>query len=103
VQGAASLDIEALQRQLTTQFTGVGDRLVYLRTVESTNTLAMRLADERPEEGLVVLTDSQTAGKGRQGHRWVDVSGCNVLSSTILWPHFPPPILVMVASLAGVD
>jgi len=103
VQGAASLDIEALQRQLTTQFTGVGDRLVYFRTVESTNTLAMRLAYERPEEGLVVLTDSQTAGKGRQGHRWVDVSGCNVLSSTILWPYFPPHLLVMVASLAVVD
>jgi len=63
----------------------------------------MRLADERPEEGLVVLTDSQTAGKGRQGHRWVDVSGCNILSSTILRPHFPPHLLVMVASLAVVD
>ena len=103
MQGAASLDIEALQRQLTTQFTGVGDRLVYLRTVESTNTLAMQLAYERPEEGLVVLTDSQTAGKGRQGHRWVDVSGCNILSSTILRPYFPPHLLVMVASLAVVD
>jgi BirA family biotin operon repressor/biotin-[acetyl-CoA-carboxylase] ligase len=71
--------------------------------VESTNTLAMQLAYERPEEGLVVLTDSQTAGKGRQGHRWVDVSGCNVLSSTILRPYFPPHLLVMVASLAVVD
>ena len=103
MQGAASLDIEALQRQLTTQFTGLGDRLVYLPTVESTNTLAMQLAYERPEEGLVVLTDSQTAGKGRQGHRWVDVYGCNVLSSTVLRPRFPPHLLVMVASLAVVD
>jgi BirA family transcriptional regulator, biotin operon repressor / biotin---[acetyl-CoA-carboxylase] ligase len=103
VPGAASLDIGALQRQLTTEFTGRGDRLVYLPTVESTNTLAMQLAFERPEEGLVVLTDSQTAGKGRQGHRWVDVYGCNVLSSIILRPGFPPHLLVMVASLAVVD
>jgi BirA family biotin operon repressor/biotin-[acetyl-CoA-carboxylase] ligase len=103
VPGAASLKIEALQRQLTTQFTGVGDRLVYLPTLESTNTLAMQLAFERPDEGLVVLTDSQTAGKGRQGHRWVDVYGCNILASTVLRPKFPPHLLVMVASLAVVD
>ena len=100
---AASINIEALQRQLTTQFTGVGDRLVYFPSVESTNTLAMQLAFERPDEGLVVLTDSQTAGRGRQGHRWVDVYGCNILSSTVLRPKFPAHLLVMVASLAVVD
>src|SRR5712692_2112825 len=63
----------------------------------------MQLARERPEEGVVVLTDSQTAGKGRQGRRWVDVSGCNVISSTLLRPLFPPHLLVMIASLAVVD
>ncbi len=102
MQGAL-LALETLQRHLTTRFTGVGDRLVYLPTVESTNTLAMQLAYERPDEGLVVLTDNQTAGKGRQGHRWVDMPGCNILSSTIIRPQFPPHFLVMVASLAVVD
>jgi len=63
----------------------------------------MQLAHERPEEGVVVLTDSQTVGKGRQGRRWVDVPGCNVLSSTLLRPLFPPHLLVMIASLAVVD
>jgi len=63
----------------------------------------MQLAQERPEEGLVVLTDNQTAGKGRQGRRWVDVPGCNVLSSIVLLPGFPPHLLVMIASLAVVD
>jgi len=63
----------------------------------------MRLASERPEEGVVVLTDSQTAGKGRQGRRWMDITGCNVLSSTILRPRFPLHLLVMLASLAVVD
>ena len=98
-----TLDVEGIQRQLETRFFGVGDKLLYLPIVTSTNALAMQLAHERPEEGVVVLTDSQTAGKGRQGRRWVDVPGCNVLSSTLLRPLFPPHLLVMIASLAVVD
>ena len=63
----------------------------------------MQLAYERPEEGLVILTESQTAGKGRRGRRWVDVPGCNVLLSIVFRPLFPPHILVMITSLAVVD
>ena len=98
-----ALDVDALSRSLETRYFGRGDRLSYLPTVESTNTLAMKLARERPDEGLVVLTDSQTAGKGRQGRRWVDVPGCNVLMSITLRPSFPPHLLVMLTSLAIVD
>jgi len=98
-----TLNIQELQNQLGTRFFGVGNRLIYVPVVDSTNTLAMQLAQEGSEEGVVVLTDSQTAGKGRQGRRWIDVSGRNVLSSTLLRPLFPPHLLVMVASLAVVN
>jgi len=97
------LNVEAIQRQLATRVFGVGDKLLYLPIVDSTNSIARQLANERPDEGVVVLTDSQTAGKGRQGRRWVDVFGCNVLSSTLLRPLFPPHFLLMMASLAVVD
>ncbi len=103
MQDVTSLDVHGLRQSLGTLFVGVGERLVYVSEVESTNTLAMQLARERPEEGLVVLTDSQTAGKGRQGRRWVDTPGCNILSSTLLRPLFPPHFLVMIASLAVVE
>ena len=103
MERTSRLDIEVLRRQLETQFLGVGERLIYLPVVDSTNSLAMQMARERPDEGVVVLTDSQTQGRGRQGRHWVDVSGYNVLSSTLLRPSFPPQLLVMVASLAVVD
>ena len=103
LQGVSPLNLEALQRNLQTQYFGVGDHLLYLSTLESTNSLAMQLAYERPEEGLVILTDNQTAGKGRRGRRWVDVPGCNVLMSILFRPLFPPHILVMMTSLAVVD
>lgn len=76
---------------------------MYLPTVDSTNTFAMKMAREGSEEGVVVLTDSQTAGKGRQGRHWVDVTGHNAISSTVLRPVFSPYLLVMIASLAVID
>src|SRR5215472_11985437 len=103
MQDVSRLDLNILRQSLGTQFVGVGERLVYVPEVTSTNTLAMHLAHERPEEGLVVLTDSQTAGKGRRGRRWIDTPRCNVLSSTFLLPQFPPHLLVMIAALAVVD
>lgn len=98
-----TLDVELIQRQLETQFLGRGDKLLYLPVTDSTNVRAIQLANERPDEGVVVLTDSQTAGKGRVGRRWIDVAGQNVLSSTLLRPRFSPHLLVMIASLAVVN
>jgi BirA family biotin operon repressor/biotin-[acetyl-CoA-carboxylase] ligase len=108
IQAAVSTISTCLNTQqvldlLDTEFIGKADRFVFLPTVDSTNTLAMSLARQGSEEGVIVLTDSQKAGKGRQGRRWVDRAGCNVLLSTLLRPLFPPHLLVMVASLAVVD
>ena len=97
------LNTEQVRCLLDTELIGQADRLVFLPIVDSTNTLAMKLALQGSEEGVVVLTDSQRAGKGRQGRRWVDMEGCNVLLSTVLRPLFSPHLLVMVASLAVVD
>jgi BirA family biotin operon repressor/biotin-[acetyl-CoA-carboxylase] ligase len=97
------LDLDILQRLIATHVFGSGHRCIYLPTVESTNTQALYLAHNGSEEGVVVLTDSQTAGKGRLGRNWIDRAGCNVLSSTILYPSFPLYFLVMMASLAVVD
>ena len=101
--GVQRLNIDELRHCLETHLLGVEDKLYYQPTVDSTNTIAMHFAHDRSDEGMVVLADSQTAGKGRQGRRWVDVFGCNVLSSTLLRPVFPPHFLVMIASLAVVD
>ncbi len=97
------LAVEQIREQLGTAYFGVGKRLVFLPSVDSTNTFAMNLARTGSEEGVVVLTDSQTAGKGRQGRHWIDQPGFNAISSTIMRPLFPPYLLVMLASLAVID
>ena len=100
---AKQFNRDLLQQQLRTLSFGIGNRLVYIPTVGSTNILAMQLARAGSEEGVVVVTDSQSAGKGRQGRRWVDVYGCSVLSSIVLRPLFPLYLLVMIASSAVVE
>jgi BirA family biotin operon repressor/biotin-[acetyl-CoA-carboxylase] ligase len=100
---SSQLDLEVLRGQLDTRFFGTGSRLVFVPVVDSTNIQAIRLARQGSEEGTVVLTDSQTAGKGRLGRQWLDVQGYHVLSSTVLRPKFPPYLLVMIASLAVVN
>lgn len=97
------LNVDRLRNILDTHLLGTEDRLIFISTVDSTNTKAMSLALQGAEEGVVVLTDSQTAGKGRLGRRWFDRSGYNALTSTILRPLFPPYLLVMIAALAVVD
>lgn len=97
------LDISLLQSLLNTQLLGIGRRLVFVPTIDSTNTRAMHMAREGSDEGMVILTDNQVAGKGRLGRHWFDRAGCNALSSTILRPCFPPYLLVMIASLAVVE
>ena len=56
-------------------------------------------------EGSVVVTDEQTAGRGRQGRRWLAPAGKAILSSTLLRP--PPsrrqPELSLVAGVAVAD
>ena len=43
----------------------VGRRIEYFEEVESTNSEALRLAQQGAPEGTVVMADAQTRGRGR--------------------------------------
>lgn len=67
---------------------GVGrfTNVVRLRRVGSTNTVALDLAAEGAVEGLVVVADEQTAGRGRLGRTWVAAPDSSLLCSVLLCP-----------------
>ncbi len=76
---------ELIQQQLCTSYFG---RYIYvLPEVDSTNRYARDQAKEGAPEGTVILSDYQTAGKGRKGNSWVSTAGANILMSIILRPH----------------
>jgi BirA family biotin operon repressor/biotin-[acetyl-CoA-carboxylase] ligase len=66
----------------------------------STNAEAAAWARTGAPEGALVLTDHQTAGRGRLGRRWDDAPGQNLLFSLVLRPALPPTQLGLV-TLAG--
>lgn len=60
-------------------------RLVAYETIGSTNDELKRLAREGAGEGLVIMAERQTAGRGRRGRAWVSPPG-NLYSSTLVRP-----------------
>lgn len=66
----------------------------------STNTDAMALARDGAPEGVVVVADHQTAGRGRLGRTWEAPPGASLLVSVLLRP--PAAVLDAVTPAAGV-
>jgi BirA family biotin operon repressor/biotin-[acetyl-CoA-carboxylase] ligase len=76
----------------------LGRRVLIFDCVDSTNTLAASLADDVVNDGVVVLAEEQTAGRGQHGRTWHCQRGAGVLLSVLL---FPPPNLRRPVILAA--
>jgi len=80
----------------------IGRRIVRRAAVESTMDEARAAAAAGAAEGLVVLAEEQSAGRGRYGRRWLSGSGRDVLMSVLLRPDGRiAGELLMMAALAA--
>ena len=68
-------------------------RVKHFGVVESTNRAAARAARKGEPEGLIVLADYQTRGRGRMGRRWHSPRGKGLLVSFLLRPSGSPAVL----------
>lgn len=76
---------QLIQANLQTE--KLGKDIEYYTLLQSTNAEAMSLIETgEGEEGTVVVTDRQTAGKGRLGREWFSAPGKGVTFSVILEP-----------------
>lgn len=81
----------------------IGQSVVSLPEIDSTNVRARRLAEEGALEGTVVVADRQSAGRGRLGRRWESPSGVNLYCSILLRPKIPvqqAPQLTFLSAVA---
>ncbi len=67
----------------------LGRRVLIYDQLDSTNTLAASLAGDPTNDGLVILADCQTAGRGQHGRTWLCTPGAGILMSLLLFPPTP--------------
>ncbi len=93
------LDRERVARALTTRW--LGRPCEYLASCGSTNDVAAARGRAGAAEGLVVITDEQTGGRGRLGRSWHATPGANLTFSVLLRPARPPVEVPPLTLLAG--
>jgi BirA family biotin operon repressor/biotin-[acetyl-CoA-carboxylase] ligase len=76
----------------------LGRRVLVFDRLDSTNSLAAKLADDAANDGLAILADEQTAGRGQHGRAWLAAPGQSVLLSILV---SPPPELCRPAVLTA--
>jgi BirA family transcriptional regulator, biotin operon repressor / biotin---[acetyl-CoA-carboxylase] ligase len=81
-------------------------KILRFESLPSTNTELARHASEGDGEGLSILADEQTAGRGRLQRAWSSPRGAGLYFSILLQPSIAPdqwPLIVFVAALAVGD
>ena len=80
-------------------------KIVRFESLPSTNTELARMASEGAAEGLSIVADEQTAGRGRLQRAWSSPKGAGLYFSILLRPAIPqsdwPLITFMVALAVG--
>ena len=81
-------------------------KVLRFESLPSTNTELSRRASEGAEEGLSVLADEQTAGRGRLQRAWSSPKGAGLYFSILLRPTIAVdqwPLITFMAALAVGD
>jgi BirA family biotin operon repressor/biotin-[acetyl-CoA-carboxylase] ligase len=74
----------------------------FLSACASTNDELLTLAESGAPEGTVVISEVQSAGRGRLGRSWLAEPGQGLLFSFLVRPSLPPEIAVTLPLVAGV-
>jgi BirA family transcriptional regulator, biotin operon repressor / biotin---[acetyl-CoA-carboxylase] ligase len=93
------LSQDSLER--ATSQAGITVPPTFLEETDSTNRVALELAEAGAEDWTVIAADQQTAGRGRLGRSWASAPGKALLLSVILRPAVEPPRAALLSLLAG--
>lgn len=75
----------------------------YYDSLDSTNTKAKELAENGYPSGTFVVSEQQTAGKGRRGRGWVSPRGTDIFMTLMLKPDINPgnaSMLTLISAMA---
>ena len=79
----------------------MGRQIRYFSRIDSTNQYAKRIAEEGAPDGILIIADEQTAGKGRSGRTWVTPPAEAIAFTLLLRPKLSPDRISMVTLVMG--
>ena len=65
----------------------IGKRIYYFEETDSTQNFALQIAQNKKENGTIIIAQKQTHGRGRLNRKWISPKG-GVWFSIILQPNF---------------
>lgn len=92
-----TLSYEDFKSDLSSKY--IGRNVYYFDSIDSTNTKAKKLASKCVPEGTIIISEEQTAGRGRLGRSWISPKHKGLLMSIILRPHIDPINAVKITQL----
>lgn len=78
----------------------IAQNIKFFKTIDSTNTYANQVA-EKHDEGMVIISNEQTKGKGRTGKKWISKENVGIYFSMILKPNIPIIKASFLTQVAG--
>jgi BirA family biotin operon repressor/biotin-[acetyl-CoA-carboxylase] ligase len=94
--------MEQTIRQLMKETGLIGNTILCLDEVDSTNTFLKRMALEGAKDGTAVLAQFQTAGRGRMARSFQSPRGKGIYLSVLLRPELSSERIACMTALAGV-
>jgi len=89
-----------IKELLKTKF--IGRDIIYLDSVDSTNSYGKRMAEGDFWDGTVIIAEEQTSGRGRLGRDWVSPKGKGIWMTIMLKPDIKPNLASQVTLIAAV-
>ena len=65
----------------------IGKRIYYIEETDSTQNFALQIAQNKKENGTIIIAQKQTHGRGRLNRKWISPKG-GIWFSIILQPNF---------------
>ena len=83
----------------------IGKKLFHLKTIDSTNLFIKNMDKKLTQEGIVVVADVQSKGRGRKDRTWTSSKG-GLWFSILLFPKIHPKqgmLITMIGSIAVIQ
>ncbi len=78
------------------------DKVLYKAELDSTNEEGKRQAAIKCEDGLLIICDDQTAGKGRLGRSWQAEKNAGIYMSMVIYPDIMPVEIPQITLVTGI-